>query len=216
MNIEGDTSRFAQLEQFNLNVSISFVIRVNLPHPCSFMTDPPSSDKSFRDYLPINVPSCSFAFDSVLPSAIELEIMLTPTKKSHGLYSYSARLLKCSRHIISAPLANLINNSVQRGIFPSKLKHAKVTPIFKDGDEAEPGNYRPISLLSVFNRLFEKVIYNRLKSFLANIVYFTGSVRFPKTALNRARNPGYREQNSIKHGQGNVLLWCIYLPSRSI
>ena len=70
--------------------------------------------------------------------------MLTPTKKSHGLYSCPARLLKCSRHIISAPLANLINNSVQRGIFPSKLKHAKIIPIFKDGDEAEPGNYRPL------------------------------------------------------------------------
>ena len=64
-----------------------------------------------------------------------------------------------SRHIISAPLLNLINNSVQRGIFPSKLKHAKIIPIFKDGDEAEPGNYRPISLLSVFNRLFEKITY---------------------------------------------------------
>ena len=123
-------------------------------------SDLPSSDKSFRDYLPPNVPSCSFVFDSVLPSEIELEIMLTPANKSHGLYSCPTRLLKCSRHIISAPLATLRNNSVQRGIFPSKIKHAKIIPIFKDGDEAEPGNYRPISLLSVFNRLFEKIMYN--------------------------------------------------------
>lgn len=137
--------------------------------------------------------------------------MLTPSKKSYGLYSSPTRLLKCSRHIISATLANLIDNSVQRGIFPSKLKHAKIIPIFKDGDETEPGNYRPISLLSVFNRLFEKIMYNRPKSIfskhcLANIV----SVRFPRAALNRARNPGYCEQNPIKHGQGYVLLWCIY------
>ena len=168
-------------------------------------SDQPSSDKSFRDYLPLNVPSYSFVFDSVLPSGIELEIMLTPTNKSHGLYSCPTRLLKCSRHIISAPLATLINNSVQRGIFPSKLKHAKIIPIFKDGDEAEPGNYRPISLLSVFNRLFEKIMYNRLKSFFKQILFILRvSVRFLKTALNRARNPGYCEQNSIKHGQGNV------------
>ena len=80
-------------------------------------SDLPSSDKSFRDYLPLNVPSCSFVFDPVLPSEIELEIMLTPTNKSHGLYSCPTRLLKCSRHIISAPLATLINNSVHRGIF---------------------------------------------------------------------------------------------------
>ena len=83
-------------------------------------------------------------FDSVLPSETELEIMLTPTNKSHGLYSCSTRLLKCSRHIISAPPATLINNSVQKGIFPSKLKHVKIIPIFKDGDEAEPANYRPV------------------------------------------------------------------------
>ena len=95
-------------------------------------SDLPSSVKSFRDYLPLNVPSCSFVFDSVLPSDIEFEIMLTPINKCHGLYSCPTRLLKCSRHIISAPLATLINNSVQRGIFPSKLKHAKIIPIFKD------------------------------------------------------------------------------------
>ena len=52
------------------------------------------------------------------------------------------------------------------GIFPSKLKHAKIIPIYKDGNEDEPSNYRPMSLLSIFNRLFEKVMYNRLKSFL--------------------------------------------------
>lgn len=113
--------------------------------------------------------------------------MLTPTNKSHGLYSCPTRLLKCSCHIISAPLATLINNSVQRGIFPSKLKHAKIIPIFKDGDEAEPGNYRPISLLSVFNRLFEKIMYNRLKSFLSKHNLFYES------------QYGFREQRSIEH-----------------
>ena len=165
--------------------------------------------------LPLNAPSCSFVFASVLPSEIEFEIMLTPTNKFHRLYSCPARLLKClkcSRHIISAPLATLINNSVQRGIFPSKLKHAKIIiPIFKDGDEAEPGNYRPTSLLSVFNRLFEKTMYNRLKSF------------FSKHCLLYESQYGFRKQRSTEHAildivnkiqsntrQGNVLLWCIY------
>ena len=71
-------------------------------------SDLPGSDKSFQDYLPLNVPSCSFVFDPVLPSEIGLEIMLTPTNKSHGLYSCPTRLLKWSRHIISAPLWRLL------------------------------------------------------------------------------------------------------------
>ena len=57
------------------------------------------------------------------------------------------------------------NISVERGSFPSKLKHAVVIPIFEDGDETDPSNYRPISLLSVFNRIFEKIMYDCLNNF---------------------------------------------------
>jgi hypothetical protein len=58
--------------------------------------------------------------------------------------------------MLSKPLSDLINKSVENGIYPSKLKHAKIIPIYKKGDETDPTNYRPISLLSVFNRIFEK------------------------------------------------------------
>ena len=51
-----------------------------------------------------------------------------------------------------------MNTSVQTGVDPSKLKHAKVIPVYKTGDRTEPGNYRPISLLSVFNRLFKRLM----------------------------------------------------------
>ena len=55
--------------------------------------------------------------------------------------------------------------SGQTGVYPSKLKHAKVSPVYKTGDRTEPGNYRPISLLSVFNRLFKRLMHKRLTSF---------------------------------------------------
>ena len=58
-----------------------------------------------------------------------------------------------------------MNMSVSQGQYPSKLKHAKVIPIYK-GEDKSPGNYRPISLLSNFNRIFEKVMFKRLKAFL--------------------------------------------------
>jgi hypothetical protein len=47
-----------------------------------------------------------------------------------------------------------MNLSIQNGVFPSKLKHAKVIPVYKDDDETDPGNYRPISLLSNFSKIF--------------------------------------------------------------
>ena len=55
---------------------------------------------------------------------------------------------------------------MQEGVFPSKLKQAKVIPVYKSDDETEPENHRPISLLSIFNRIFEKLMYQRLKIFL--------------------------------------------------
>ena len=47
--------------------------------------------------------------------------------------------------------------SIESGIYPSKLKFAKVVPVFKSVDELDPDNYRPISLLSLFSRVFEKL-----------------------------------------------------------
>ena len=73
----------------------------------------------------------------------------------------------CSRNIIPRPLATLINLSGQKGHFPSKLKYAKIIPVYKDGDESEPCNYRPIPLVPIFNRIFKKILYNRLKYFFA-------------------------------------------------
>lgn len=59
-----------------------------------------------------------------------------------------------------------IEQSNETGIHFSKLKHAKVIAVFKSVDELYLNNYRPISHLSIFNRIFEKPMYNRLTSFL--------------------------------------------------
>ena len=67
----------------------------------------------------------------------------------------------------------IFNQSLTAGIFPSALKTAKVIPIYKKGDCSAMGNYRPISLLSIFSKIFESVISKRLTSFLTkfNILY---------------------------------------------
>ena len=108
----------------------------------------------------------SFFLDPVTPSEIESEILLTPLNKVYGLYSCPILILKGANHFVSATLAEIMNMSVQTGVYPSKLKHAKVSPVYKTGDRTEPGNYRPISLLSVFNRLFKRLMHKRLTAFI--------------------------------------------------
>lgn len=63
-------------------------------------------------------------------------------------------------------LLSAINNCLQTGEFPSRCKVSKVIPVYKKGNKSEPGNYRPISLTSIFSKVLEKVIKNRLTQFL--------------------------------------------------
>ena len=70
-----------------------------------------------------------------------------------NMYKYKERL----RFFKPQPLSLLINNSPENYVYPSKLKLANVIPT--NDDESDPSNYRPISLLSVFNRIFETKDY---------------------------------------------------------
>ena len=85
----------------------------------------------------------------------------------------SILVLKKCMHIISKHLAGFINSFMESGIFPSVLKVGKVTPVFKKGDPQLFDNYRPISILPVFGKIFEKIIYGRLYSFFGSekIIY---------------------------------------------
>ena len=125
------------------------------------------SEKHFSDFLDDQHSEIgSFSFHPVEPINIEWETMALPSNKASGLYSCPIRVLKCEKQIISDPLAKILNISIEQGIYPQKLKIAKIIPIFKCDDETDPNNYRPIPLLSIFNKLFEKILYKKLKSFL--------------------------------------------------
>ena len=74
---------------------------------------------------------------------------------------------------ITEPLTHLINISFRSGVFPSELKLAKVVPICKSGDSSSVNNYRSISVLSFFSKVFERVVYNRVLDFVCknNVLY---------------------------------------------
>ena len=71
-----------------------------------------------------------------------------------------------SKHIITPILCHLINLFVQQGYFPENLKLGCITPIFKSGDKKNASNYRPVCSLSPFSKIIEKVINNRMVTFL--------------------------------------------------
>ncbi|CAK1580099.1 unnamed protein product [Parnassius mnemosyne] len=83
-----------------------------------------------------------------------------------GIDGINTKSVKCFKNLISPELTKCINECLQSGIFPCSLKIAKVTPIFKSGNRSNPGNYRPISVLPVISKVFEKILYNHLQTFL--------------------------------------------------
>ena len=76
------------------------------------------------------------------------------------------RCLKLACPNVSAALAAVFNLSLMQGIVPDILKISKVTPIDKGGEAADPFNYRPISTLSQFTQVFEKLVYKQLISYI--------------------------------------------------
>ena len=65
-------------------------------------------------------------------------------------------------------MSALVNQSLSTGIFPEKLKIAKIIPIYKKNEDDDMNNYRPVSLLPIFSKIFEKVVQNQLYNYLNN------------------------------------------------
>ena len=70
-------------------------------------------------------------------------------------------------------LADWINKSFENGAFPDCLKEASVTPIFKKDDPLDKENYRPVSILPLLSKVFEKLIYKQLSNYTEFFEFYT-------------------------------------------
>ena len=92
-----------------------------------------------------------------------------------GLHFLFCRINKLNLDFFHSHFFNLfapLINSIETGIVPNILKVSQVAPVYKNGDATDPANYRPVSTLSSFSKVFEKLIYNQLYNFLEKYSIF--------------------------------------------
>jgi len=116
----------------------------------------------------------------ITPTCSEEILKLTnllDDRMSTDPYDIPVRLVKLSKNIICTYLADIFNNCAQNGVFPDKLKLAKVIPIFISVAKDIASNYRPISILSHFSNIFEKPMHKNLVR-CTNLVFVLDFLHF--------------------------------------
>ena len=95
------------------------------------------------------------------------------SSKALGPFGIPISLLKLANSHISQPLSHIYNLSFLSGVFPDELKLSRIIPLYKNDSVHDLSNYRPISLLSPFSKILEKLMYKRLLSYLNknNVLY---------------------------------------------
>ena len=83
-----------------------------------------------------------------------------------GFDDLSSMCLKISSQFFVKPLTHICNLSLSQGIFPEQLKITKVIPLYKSEDSMFFNHYRPVSIICVLSKIFEKIMYNKVTAFL--------------------------------------------------
>lgn len=86
--------------------------------------------------------------------------------KATGLDKISARLIRECADLICVPICDIFNQSISQGTFPDDWKYARITPLYKQGDRGDANNYRPISVIPIMAKVFERIVYEQLYAYL--------------------------------------------------
>ena len=125
-----------------------------------------SPAKSFIEYLPTT--NSVFSIKPTYPQQV-LELMLKlSNKKATGLDGISSKLIKISAPVTVSSITKIFNSSISTEIFPDEWKLARVTPVHKNGSPSDVNNYRPISIIPIIAKLFEKIIYDLYYKYLSD------------------------------------------------
>ncbi|XP_065667737.1 uncharacterized protein LOC136088025 [Hydra vulgaris] len=126
----------------------------------------PNVNKSFKEYLQCN--KNQFKNENSTFKEYETAFKSLKRNKSSGIDVINSNIVIDCFNELKVPLFKIFKRSLNEGIFPDILKSAKVKPIYKSGNKTDIGNYRPISILSIFSKIFERIVFNRLYAFFKN------------------------------------------------
>ena len=128
-------------------------------------------DVNFEDFMP-NPTRENFVFANVTPEIIINTLSRLKSKSSSGEDNISTKLMKEIIHIIVQPLTHLFNLSFKTGYIPDNYKCAKIIPIYKSDKKDQFNNYRPISILSAFSKLLEKIAAIQMFKYINKFKFF--------------------------------------------
>ena len=137
-----------------------------------------NNKKPYSSYLDKNITS-NFHFTSITADDLSKIIHSLKSKTSSGHDFISSKLLKFIAPALLSSLTLIINQSLTTGIFPKKLKIAKVIPLHKKESVFLMDNYRPVSLLTSISKVFEKIVHIQVTNyFLENDLFFKSQYGF--------------------------------------
>ena len=108
-------------------------------------------------------------FSSVTFADVAKEVNILNSSKAIQEAHLSVKLLKDNKDFFAAYIAKYFNDSLKSAKFPNCLKSASITPVFKKNTCKSTNNYRPVSVLPVISKMFERIICNQLSAFFEDI-----------------------------------------------
>ena len=121
---------------------------------------------------------CFIFLEPVVPQELD-EIIKSLKSVAPGSDGITVQIFKTIHQSINGPVCYLCNRSLTEGVFPDELKFANVLPLFKSGDPLLFNNFRPVSLLFVLSKVFEKAMYSWVYNFLEQQeILIKKSIRF--------------------------------------
>ena len=148
-----------EINSFFTNIGVNLSNKLNQNHPEN------SNNTTYQEYMD-NAQTQSFYLFKTNVNEVEKLLEKIKSNKSPGYDDLTPKFIQLCAPLLSPILAKLFNLMTVTGLYPQDFKLAKVIPIHKSGDTSSINNYRPISILSSLNMIFEKLLYKRIYKYL--------------------------------------------------